>query len=334
MKVLIIGGTGLISTGIVTHLLARGAEVTMYNRGKRENTLPAGIQQVAGDRNQAADFAATFKDRRFDVVIDMICFTPAQAEATALTFAGRCDQLIFCSTVCTYGGKIPADVVVDESFAQEPISDYGRNKVTCERRLRQAEAAGQFRLTVIRPSHTYGPGSPLIDQLEFDSLAWDRIERGLPVLIAGDGLGLWQSTHRDDCGRLFAYAAGNPRTYGKDYNGTRPHVFTWRDYYRQAAEALGGTARLIAMPASWIVRHDPKRFGLLREITQFHGAYDSSRAQVDVPEFRCTIDFVDGARATLADVRRRQAWRDGTTDALYQAMVDKALNFGIEPQPA
>jgi len=42
---LVIGGTGLISTGIVTHLLARGARVTIYNRGQLEHTVPEGVRQ-------------------------------------------------------------------------------------------------------------------------------------------------------------------------------------------------------------------------------------------------------------------------------------------------
>ncbi len=165
-------------------------------------------------------------------------------------------------------------------------------------------------------------------------MAWDRIEHGRPVLCAGDGLGLWQSTHRDDCGKLFAYAALNPRTYGQNYNATREVVFTWRDYYRQAAAALGRTAELIFMPAAWIVRHDPQRFGLLNEITRFHGAYNSTKARRDVPEFKCEIDLTTGAMETFNDLRRRNAWRDSGTDVLYQSMIDEALKTGVAPVPA
>ena len=138
--------------------------------------------------------------------------------------------------------------------------------------LLQAHADKKLTATIIRPSSTYGPGHSLIDNLEGDAVAWDRIVRGKPVLCAGDGLGLWVSTHRDDCGKLFAYAAMNPVSYGQSYNATREPHTTWREYYRQIAEVLGQPARLIFMPADWIVKHDPKRFGLLREITAFHGA--------------------------------------------------------------
>jgi nucleoside-diphosphate-sugar epimerase len=249
-------------------------------------------------------------------------------------FEGRCEHFIFCSTVCTYGIKMPPQVLIDESFPQEPTSGYGRNKVACEDIFHRAHQDGRFQVTIIRPSSTYGPGAPLIDNLEANAVAWDRIERGQPVLCAGDGLGLWQSTHRDDCGKLFAYAALNPKTYGQDYNATRDEILTWRDYHRHVAAALGKPAQLVFMPAAWIVRHDPQRFGLLREITQFHGAYNSAKAHRDVPEFRCEIDLTRGAAETFADIRRRNAWRDSRTDVLYQTMIDEAIDAGAEPVPA
>ena len=333
MDVLIIGGTGLISRGIVKHLLARGAKVTAFNRGQREGAaLPAPVQTMVGDRNQLDEFARTFRDRRFDVVIDMICFNPEQAQSDVQTFAGRCEQFIFCSTVCSYGVKVPPGVFVDETFPQEPISTYGKNKLTCERLFLDAHAAGKFKTTIVRPSHTYGEGNPLIDNLEPDPVSWDRVSRGEPVLCAGDGLGLWVSTHRDDCGRLFAHAAMNPKTYGQAYNATQDEHITWREYFRRAAKAgLGKEAKMIFAPTDWIVRHDPKRFGLLREITAFHGAYDSSKAQRDVPEFRCEITFDEGAKRTIDDARRRNALKDGKADALYQSIVEKALAMGLEP---
>jgi nucleoside-diphosphate-sugar epimerase len=303
----------------------------MFNRGQRENTVGDGVAQIIGDRNDFAAFEKRFAGEKFDVVIDMICFKPEQAESDVRAFGGRCEHFMFCSTVCTYGVKIPPTVLVDETFPQEPISEYGRNKVACERVFLDAHAAGKLKTTIIRPSCTYGPGGRLIDNLEFNPPTWDRIERGLPVLCSGDGLGLWVATHRDDCGKLFAYAAMNPKTFGQSYNATRDENFTWQDFYREAASAIGKPAKVLFMPAKWIVRQDPQRFALLREITQFHGAYSSEKAKRDVPDFQCEIGFVEGAKQTLADIRRRGQWRSTDGDELYDRMVKQALSLGVEP---
>jgi nucleoside-diphosphate-sugar epimerase len=334
LNALIIGGTGLISTGIAKHLVLRGAQVSMYNRGQRENTVPKGVRQILGDRSDPLAFARAFEKERFDTVFDMICFSPAQAEASVQAFGGRCEQFVFCSTVCTYGAKIAQQVLIDETFAQEPISDYGRNKLTCEQIFMRAAERGKFKTTIVRPSHTYGPGNSLIDQQEFDSGTWDRVVRGLPVLVASDGMGLWQSTHRDDCGQFFAYAALSPKTYNEAYNATRDEVLTWRDYYREVARALDTRAQLIFVPASWLIAQDPKRFNFLAEITQFHGAYSSAKAKAHVPEFRAKIGLEAGARETFADMRRRGAWRDSGLDTPYQRIVERALALGFQIEEA
>src|SRR5438046_9089877 len=119
MQVLIIGGTGLISQGILKHLQARGATVTMFNRGQRENRVAGEFKTLRGDRNDFAAFERAFADANFDVVIDMICYTAQHAESDVRAFAGRCGQFNFCSTVCTYGVKTPSGVLVDETFEQD-----------------------------------------------------------------------------------------------------------------------------------------------------------------------------------------------------------------------
>ena len=333
MRILLIGGTGLISVGIVRHLLNRGAEVVCFNRGKSNardvRPLPEAVRQVHGNRDEPGALSKAFEGQRFDAVIDMICFTPKQCQTTIELARQVTDQLLFCSTVCTYGVKIPSSVLVSESFPQEPISEYGRNKLACEQMVLNTHARGDFSATVIRPSHTYGEGAPLIDNLEPDGPAWSRILDDQPVLCAGDGLALWMSTHRDDVGKLFAHAVGNPKVAGKCYNATTDRAFTWVDYYREAADALGKRANTIFMPRDWIVAHDPKRFGLLREITGFHGAYDSSAARRDVPEFECTIGFPEGARRTLDHLCQTNRLRP--SDELYEQMVTKALAAGANP---
>jgi nucleoside-diphosphate-sugar epimerase len=330
LNALIVGGTGLISTGITRHLLALGAKVTMYNRGLSQTVLPAGVRHIVGDRADRKAFVQAFEQERFDVVFDMICYTTEHAEDSVRAFRGRCEQLVFCSSAATYGANVPPHVLFDERCPLEPVSDYGRSKVACEIAFRRAAESGAFAVTIMRPAHTYGPGSALDDQQEPDSGTWDRVARGLPVLLAGDGLGLWQSTHRDDCALLFAHAALNPKTYGETYNATGEEVLTWRAYYREVARALDARAKVIFVPARWLIAQDPERFSFLSQITQFHCAYSSAKARADVPEFRARIGLEAGARETFADMRARGAWRDSRQDTAYQRLVERAVALGFE----
>lgn len=330
---LLLGGTGLISTAIVPHLQARGIDVTVFNRGLRTKTVPAGVRVIEGDRDDA-DALARAASNRFDVVIDMICYVPEQAEASIRAFAGRCEQLMFCSTAAVYGPGTPPHVLIDETCPLAPNNPWGENKVRCEQLFLDAARRGDFQVTIARPGHTYGPGEALDDQLERDGSTWDRIARGLPVLCAGDGLGLWTPTHRDDCAKFFAHAALATKTYGQAYNAMRHEVLTWRAYYRETARALGTTAKLVFAPAGWILAQDPERFEALGEMTRFHSAFSSAKALADVPAFRPSIGLEAGAREVFADVRARGAWRDASADTAYQAIVDRALALGFPVEEA
>ena len=162
MKVLIIGGTGLISSGIVKALQARGADLTVFNRGRTDDRLGA-VRRLNGDRNDFAAFERTMAATgNWDVVIDMICFRPDQAESALRAFAGRCGHFLFCSTVCTYGNTQTV-VPTLETTPQAPHSAYGRDKVACEQLLLKAQADGRMNVTIFRPSHTYGPGGNVIN---------------------------------------------------------------------------------------------------------------------------------------------------------------------------
>jgi nucleoside-diphosphate-sugar epimerase len=296
--------------------------------------VPEGVRLIQGDRTNVAEFSRAFERERFEAVIDMICYAPEHAEASVRAFAGRCEHFVFCSTAGVYGVKTPPAVLIDETCPLEPVNPWARSKVLCEQVFMRAAERGDFKVTIARPGHTYGPGEALDDQLERDSGTWDRVARGLPILCAGDGLGLWTPTHRDDCAKFFAYAALSPKTHGQAFNAMSDEILTWRHYYREAARALGTTARLLFVPASWLIAQAPERFESLAEMTQFHGAYSSAKAKAAVPEFRATIGLEAGARETFADVRRRGAWRDSASDTAYQRLVDRALAIGFQIEEA
>lgn len=325
---LVLGGTGLISASLTRQLVERGVHVTVFHRGVTAQPLPPEVSVLRGDRNEREAFVGAFASSRFDVVYDMIGYSPEQAADTVRAFAGRCHQLVYCSSAVVYGPQLPAAVLVDERCPLRPTNPYGEAKVACERVLQDAAGAGAFHLTILRPAHTYGPGVHLDDQLESEGLAWDRVARGLPVLVAGDGLGLWQATHRDDCARYFAAAALCERAYGEAYNAVDPRVISWRGYYAEVARALHTRARVVFVPAGWLLAQAPGRFGFLAGISGEHCAFSAEKALRGLGLSPDWVSLEAGAEETFADVRRRGAWPDSRPDTEYQALVDRAVAFG------
>jgi nucleoside-diphosphate-sugar epimerase len=302
MRVLVIGGTGLISTGIVKALLARGHEVSVFNRGQRESRLPEGVTYLQGDRKDYPAFEAAMQKVDADAVIDMIAFVPEDTLSAIRAFRGRVRHFIHCSTVCTYGvtlSRIPAD----EAEPLRPISGYGRNKVACDEALIAAYRNEGFPATIFKPSHTYGPGGALIRQLGWDKYFIDRLRKGKPIIVAGDGNALWQSLYCDDAGVGFAAAVGNEKTFGQVYNIVGREIVTWDEYHQRLAAAIGCKAHIVHVPSDLLVAAAPDRFRGLDEIFRHHGAYSAAKLQSDVPEFEPTVSWEDG-------VRRNVEWMD------------------------
>src|SRR5580692_3848733 len=103
MRILLIGGTGLISTPIARKLLAQGEEVVLFNRGAAEAPGLKSASRIVGDRYDSAAFVNAVREAgTFDCVVDMIGYEPRDAESLVAAVQGRSPHLVFCSTVDVY----------------------------------------------------------------------------------------------------------------------------------------------------------------------------------------------------------------------------------------
>ena len=314
MKILIIGGTGLISTAITGQLIALGMDVTLYNRGKSEARIPDGAKTIHGDRKEYLAFENQMHEAgHFDCVIDMVGFAPDDALSVVRAFSGRIGHFIFCSTVCTYGG--PASrYPIREDEPRLPIGSYGANKVKCEDILMSAGDRGDFPVTVMRPSQTYGEGGTIVHSLGWRTNYLDRIRKGKPIIVHGDGSCLWAACHIDDVGRGFTNAVGNPKSYGKFYNLTGEEWMTWNRYHAGVAEALNApTPNLVHIPADLMAKISPKRFGISIDIFQYPSIFDNSAAIGDLG-FQYTVPWVEGVRRTVAWLDQRNKIENSDDD--------------------
>lgn len=331
MNALIIGGTGLISTGIVKALKARGAAITVFNRGQTDDRTGDGVKHLAGDRNDFAAFEkAIAASGVWDVVIDMICFRPGQAESDVRAFAGRCGHFIFCSTVCAYGNTQTV-IPTPEDTPLAPHSAYGRDKAACEQIFRRAHDAKKMPVTLIRPSHTYGPGGGVINNLGWAPTFIDRLRRGRPIIVSGDGHGLWQSAYSEDVGAGFAGAAGNARCFGEAYNAVADEVVTWDDYTRRTAAAIGAPPPcLVHLPTDLLLALDRPRYAALEEIFRFHGVYANAKLKRDVPAFRPAMPYEEGVRRTVAWMDRHHKVAPAESDPMEDRLVEAWDRFTAE----
>src|SRR5579883_259113 len=241
MNILIIGGTGLISTYITRQLLERGDKVTHYNRGKSSPQVPEGVTQIIGDRTDYPRFEQQMAELgSFDCVIDMVCYEPEDARSTVRAITGKTGQYILCSTIDVYT-KPASKYPITEEEPRTAIADfdYALKKVECEQIAFAAHERGDLKVTVIRPAATHGEGRGIIHSLGWSNTHIDRIRKGKPIVMHGDGNSLWVQCHADDVARAFVGAIGNTKAFGKGYHATGEEWLTWNALQRTVARVLG-----------------------------------------------------------------------------------------------
>ena len=320
MKVCLLGGTGNISTSIVRLLLEQGHEVICANRG-RSGPPPEGARWLQIDRTDRANFEGLIQAEKFDAAIDMICFTAADAESSLLAFRGV-GVFVQCSTVATFGIEydwLPAT----EDHPLRPITSYGRDKAAADAVYLRAFHREAFPVVIIKPSTTYGPQQGLTRQIAWDYSWIDRIRKGKPILVCGDGNALHQHLHVDDAALGFAGALTHPNCIGQTYNLVRREYVTWADYHRTAMRVLGREAELVGVPFADLKQFNIPKFGICEDIFAHHIFYSPEKIFRDIPEFRPRVSLEDGMEQVIAVMDRDGRIPDsdgiGWEDAIIRA---------------
>ena len=258
LKILILGGTGFTGPYQVKYALARGHTVTVFNRGKTHpGELPAGVEQLIGDRNGQLD---ALKNRKWDVVIDNPTMLPKWVHDAAEILKGNVDRYIFISTISVYADglkpgsdesaslanyegkdamKETRDTVVASKFAL-----YGPLKALSEK---EVEKWFPGKSLIIRPGLIVGPGDET-DRFTY----WPvRIDRGGEVLAPGNKSDPVQFIDARDLAEWTIRMAEEGAT--GTYNATGPASrLTIEGMLYGIKSALGSNATLAWAPANFL----------------------------------------------------------------------------------
>jgi nucleoside-diphosphate-sugar epimerase len=319
LKVLFIGGSGIISSACSQLAVERGVDLYLLNRGSTTSRpLPDEATVLHGDIRDSDSASHALGDLTFDAVVDWVAFTPEHVQADVDLFRERTGQYVFISSASAYQTPPERVPVTESTPLRNPFWQYSRDKIACEELLISAYRETGFPATIVRPSHTYDQTS-----VPFDGgwTAMARMRQGKPVIVHGDGTSLWTLTHHVDFAQGFVPLLGHPRTIGDAFHITSDDVLTWNQIARSLASAAGVEARLVHVPSDAIAAADPEwGAGLLGD--KAHSmVFDNSKLRFVVPDYRATIPFEQGAREIVAwhdaDPARQQV------DARLDAVMDK-----------
>jgi nucleoside-diphosphate-sugar epimerase len=240
---------------------------------------------------------ASFRDKTFDVVVDMVAFHPDDSASAARAFAGRTGQFIHCSTVCVYSGPVQ-QLPTTETEPFHSIGSYGQNKIKCEQLLMEQNRA-DFPVTIMRPSHSYGEGGDLTRSFGPSTGFVGRLRRSQPMIVQGDGTSLWASCHVDDVARGFIAVMENSKCFGEAYNITGEEWMTWNSYYEQVAEVAGGTYEPVPIPTEVLRQIKPDWASGAHEIFAWPSIFDNSKLKRDTSYSGQTISWKEGVKRNI-----------------------------------
>jgi nucleoside-diphosphate-sugar epimerase len=257
-----------------------------------------------------------------DVVIDLVCFTPEEAEELVAGIRGHARLLISCGTIWVHGSltAIPADEEADLS----PWGEYGISKLKIERLLTaESRTPDGLPSVTLRPGHISGPGWAVINPVgNADLGVWEKLARGEEVVLPNFGLETVHHVHPDDVAQAFelSVARGN-EVSGQAFHVTSSQALTLRGFATEVAHWFGQEPNLSYAP-----------FDESKETTTPHHA-EASYEHVS----RSPSVSIDRARNALGYAPRYTSL-EAVREAVEWLYDNGGLNFGdnrfVDTQPA
>jgi nucleoside-diphosphate-sugar epimerase len=265
------------------------------------------------------------RGEEFDVVVDWLAYVPEHIEVDIELFGGRISHYVFISTAMVYRKPSPFFPLVEGAPLGNDHSQYARDKIACEERLRRAHEENGFPATIVRPSYTYGESwiPAALDGQDYTIV--DRMLRGKKVIVPGDGESLWTMTHNTDFARALVPILGSAAAVGEAFHITSDEVLTWNQITEAIADAAGLEPDIVHIASDFVAAVAPEfEEGLLGD-KAYSAVFDNSKLKRFVPGFEAAVPLAEGLARSLAwfdaDPARKvvNAQRDALLDRIIGA---------------
>lgn len=303
INVLLVGGTGIISSEICALSIQQGYSVTIINRGKRMDFVHPQTKLIIADiRKESVDHLRhKIRTLHFDVVIDFISYTPEHIHKTLEIFQHKCKQLVFVSSATVYS-KDNLRYTEDSQIGNIKWK-YASQKANAEKYLSKHSAKYGIAYTIIRPYVTYGKSRiPLqFAPIEYYTII-NRMINKKPIAVYGKNVSCTLTTAKN-----FAVGAVglfmNKKSYGEAFHITGSCETTWDNAIQTIAKAFRTEAYLLEIPEK-LMKEKAEHYGLdSGEILGDKGrnmVFDNTKIRMTVPSFHGETQFNDVAHEISA----------------------------------
>lgn len=302
MKVIIIGGTGVLSKDTALLCLKKDIDLYLINRGKNKQFLPKGAKTIIGDIRQTQTLKEQLDGQFFDVVIDFLSYTPDQLRSTLDLFKGKYKQFIFISSATVYDRSNPDKLITEKTEINNYEWFYSANKINCEKLLcLYFKDNTNAYYTIVRPYITYGN-----TRIPYTIIArrahWTLMERILndrPIVIWDDGENYCTLTHTRDFAIGITGLLLNKKAINEDFHITSDEHLKINDIINTIAQTVNKDPKLVYIPCDIIERNMTMYKDELSKDKAHTRKFDNSKIKSVVPNFNCSITFTEGIEDTV-----------------------------------
>lgn len=329
--VLMIGGTGCISTGVAQECLKEGMIITMINRGHKSHLIPKEVELIKADKDDKDTIKKALGHKRFDVVIDFLCYDKRELEESLNFYAAYSNQYVFISSCAVYDSR--KTTVADENSLQgDERWHYSMSKMHAEKFLVERSKELNVNYTIVRPNVTYGDTRipyGITPQYGKHGTLIQRILHGKPIITWSNGETRSNMMRVEDFSRAFVKLLCNPKAYNEAFNICSEKDYSFNEVLDIIEHKLGKKIVRFDITAEEYANHLPERAEEI--IVGRNSRTRSSMAKFNklFPEFKEQFDLKSGIEKTV-DAYFEQNWMDGmdyrfdgTTDRILHEIIDK-----------
>lgn len=330
MNILIIGGTGVLSSAVTAEVLRKGLAVTMINRGKRR--IPEGVELIKADKDDLQTIAKALESRTFDAVMDYLCYTDAQTEKSARFYMKYTKQYFYISSCAVYDtASLNGQMADEESKKVLPIWKYSVDKWASEQKIEALFKGSDVNYTIIRPCVTYGDTRIPYGIMPPYGYHWTlcaRILAGKPIITWNGGRNRCNMTRVEDFAVGVVGLIGNPKAYNEAFNICGNETPTFKEVLETVSDYLHKEVITVDIQSDFYAKEFSLKAGEILGGRSIDTINSNLKLIDAVPMFKQTITLKEGIAMTL-DAYKAQGYQHGI-DWRFDAETDRIIKSWLK----
>lgn len=327
MKVLLLGGTGTLSSEVLKYSLQCQYTMSILNRGKSLKKVYVGVHSYVADLRFPEMVQTVLSNDTFDVIVDFFSRTKEDVTRLFPIMSKRCRQYIFISSACVYCRDNKNIELIQETKSKpNELWNYNVHKYEAEQQLIKMSKECDCYYTIVRPYITYNNERipwGIAPAYRFHRTIIERIRNGKPMFVWDGGANYCTLTYCDDFAKALIGLFLNPKAINEDFHITSDNYYQWKEVLFTIYKELKITPNIVDLPTSLIIKYLPEYKDELIGDRSLNAIFNNQKIKEAVPEATFQTSLDEGIRRVITYYETLHTF---DYDFRYDARIDRMLS--------